>query len=50
MGLQKRFPNLLGKNSSADVSARVSTMGDPEIRARFEKRFAEGGEVDIFGG
>ena len=48
LGAQKRFPNLLGKNSSADVSARVSTMGDPEIRARFEKRFAEGGEVDIF--
>jgi len=23
-------------------------MGDPEIRARFEKRFADGGEVDIF--
>tara|TARA_Y100000114_G_C11758170_1_gene328072 strand:- start:497 stop:2206 length:1710 start_codon:yes stop_codon:yes gene_type:complete len=45
---QKRFPDFLGKNSSADVSARVSTMGDPEIRARFEKRFANGGEVDIF--
>jgi hypothetical protein len=48
LGAQKRFPNLLGRDSSADVSARVSTMGDPEIRARFEKRFAEGGEVDIF--
>jgi len=49
LGAQKRFPNLLGKDSSADVSARVSTMGDPEIRASFEKRFADGGEVDIFG-
>jgi len=48
LGAQKRFPNLLGKDSSADVSARVSTMGDPEIRASFEKRFADGGEVDIF--
>jgi len=46
LSAEKRFPNFLG--GEARVGGNISTGGDPEIRASFMKRFAGGGDVDIF--
>ena len=46
LSAEKRFPNFFG--GEARVGGNISTGGDPEIRASFTKRFASGGEVDIF--
>ena len=46
LSAEKRFPNFLG--GEARVGGNISTGGDPEIRASFMRRFAEGGDVDIF--
>jgi hypothetical protein len=46
LSAEKRFPNFLG--GEARVGGNISTGGDPEIRASFMKRFANGGDVDIF--
>ena len=46
LSAEKRFPNFLG--GEARVGGNISTGGDPEIRASFMRRFAGGGDVDIF--
>ena len=46
LSAEKRFPNFLG--GEARVGGNISTGGDPEIRASFMRRFANGGDVDIF--
>ena len=46
LSAEKRFPNFLG--GEARVGGNISTSGDPEIRASFTKRFAAGGDIDIF--
>jgi len=46
LSAEKRFPNFLG--GEARVGGNISTGGDPEIRAGFMKRFAEGGEIRKF--
>ena len=46
LSAEKRFPNFLG--GEARVGGNISTGGDPEIRASFMRRFAGGGDVNIF--
>ena len=46
LSAEKGFPNFFG--GEARVGGNISTGGDPEIRASYMRRFAEGGDVDIF--
>jgi len=46
LSAEKRFPNFLG--GEARVGGNISTGGDPEIRASFMRRFANGGDVDLY--